>query len=392
MKLTFLLEINMKTKYTRLRIILNIAFISIGLSACNSGNAHIGTPLVAQEQGSVAGAILLDNKFGFDNGYWPVEFIPTEYHVASGQPWNAGLNYNRSSAGITYDFQAGRGSCVLQPGNGSCTELAREFNSFTDDVYPVGPKGLKTPLWLNFYMIGDLYLGGSKVLGKVAIGQEGTENIWFFGAELGYRPKDRDYDLLLWTENGIYEITSNSNMRFTISRLSGSIDPTIYDQRSYIVLTHNLYTANLGGIAGAQHICETDPNAGGNQSAFSNRRWKPFLVGGNNHPTIPGHTYYNQDNDIIATATTDFLVTGPGISGEKIMPLEHPISTSYLRWTYWTGLGVTRTAYDWTSDATNVAAQTGDGQSVGKSWAEYAWKPANEMHNIACVTEAVDGM
>lgn len=107
----------------------------------------------------------------------------------------------------------------------------------------------------------------------------------------------KDFSLNELSRQAYREITRAGN-RFTTFSIPGPAS----GRYLYVYLTQNTYSGNLGGIAGADSICNSDP------AKPPVGTYKAFLVGGGRTATTTGTDSTGQNDWVLANEGTDYMV------------------------------------------------------------------------------------
>lgn len=179
---------------------------------------------------------------------------------------------------------------------------------------------------------------------------------------------------------------------------------------SFFVTSSKSTTGNLGGLRGADTLCQNLANAAG----VGNKTWRAYLsverdADNGNRPTdarsrIGNGPWFNQKGVMVANNLTELHARkgdstvfiderGQPINGQwtgSPSPVEHDIMTeSAADGTLLAGL----TCGDWTSDSTTIAAQVGHSDGFGpnqdQSGALSSWNSAHA--NQSCANTAPRG-
>jgi hypothetical protein len=155
-----------------------------------------------------------------------------------------------------------------------------------------------------------------------------------------------------------------------------------------VFVTQNANNGNLGGIAGADNVCQTAANNAGIAGTF--KAWLATQAQGPAVTLTPSSLpYVRVDGVKVADNWTD-LIDGSLDAPIRVSELGNLLASSSLVWTGATQLGQpisTLQCADWSTASSDTVAVVGNAAEQGSGFSVWLNRPCDQPQRLYCIQQ-----
>ena len=174
----------------------------------------------------------------------------------------------------------------------------------------------------------------------------------------------------------------------------GLFEDGISDGNHRVFVTSNTYNGNLGGISGADSICNTEASSSGLKRTYK-AILSSSLSSAFSRLNLTGKVYVFSDsetNSVVVNLGTDLWNTGSG-GADLLSSINIDTNYNVVSLSPWTGTdsdgSITLTGdmcQNWTSSSAAFQGQTGSTSSLNDSWIEGISSNCNLSRRLYCIS------